>query len=69
MPFKYHPRVFVVGKATAELGSILLDLAKKHELTSAEVALICSQCAQPFIDQIIRNERHPAEPEKSSGEA
>jgi hypothetical protein len=65
---KVHPRYFIVSKAEVELSTFLLDLQQKHDLTYGELFKILAAMMASFAKYLIREERHPDDPEKKGDE-
>jgi len=59
---KLHPRYWIVKKAEVELSKAVMDIAQKHELTTAEqlkvVAAALGDAVGSIAKYAIRQERH-----------
>jgi len=69
MSIKIHPRCQKVREASLELGTVLCGIAKKHDLTPAELNGIILEQAMRWNQYAIRDERHPGDPGKKADEA
>ena len=66
---KLHERTMKVQRARAELHNYILDFTEQHELTDAEMASILIYLTDRFNTFILREERHPGNPDKKADEA
>ena len=66
---KLHERTMKVERARAELHNYILDFTEQHELTDAETAGILIYLTERFNTFILREERHPGNPDKKADEA
>lgn len=64
-----HPRVFKVTEAKLKLATALNEIMAEYGLTYAETNGILLEVAQTWNSYAVRDERHPDDPEKASGEA
>lgn len=66
---RLHERTMKVNRARAELHNYILDFSEQHDLTDAETSGILIYLASRFNLFILRQERHPEDPEKKADEA
>jgi hypothetical protein len=66
---KFHPRVLPVQAATADMRAAVVEvISKHHDLTHLELIGILNEIQASWIKYVIRDERHPDDPEKRGGE-
>jgi len=53
-----HERLRIVQRAQTELGGLIMEWAKKHDLTLVEQALILSRQVPDVLRYVLREERH-----------
>lgn len=66
---RIHPRLQAVSDAQAELTKAFNAIEEKYELTYGEMFSILGQKVQNIAKYLIRDERHPDDPEKKGDEA
>lgn len=64
-----HERTMPVKKAGLELSNFFLEWQQKHGLTFGEVFKLTLEVLQRETVYIIRQERHPNDPDKKGDEA
>ena len=65
---KLHERTMHVQKAQNELSALFLDWLKKQDLTWNEAAVCLHQIEGRCLMYMLRDERHPDEPDKKADE-
>lgn len=60
---KLHNRMMLVQEARAEFGKLVAEWAEKHDLTYGELVSVMSEQLQSIAKYMIREERHPDDPE------
>lgn len=66
---KLHERVLIVEKASLEIAQFVLDISEKYGLTDGEYLKILSENLSNTAKYMIREERHPGDPDAKGGEA
>jgi hypothetical protein len=66
---RLHARVQVTQKADIDLQCFLGEWLVRHELTFAEAVRILLWTAARWMHYIVRDERHPDDPERKADEA
>lgn len=66
---RLHPRTQIVERAKVELALAVVDLAAKYDLTDAELVRILAQSLDERGRALVRDERHPDDPDKKGDEA
>lgn len=69
---RLHPREEIVRKAEIDLREVVLQWGKRHtDMTTAEYLKVllgvCTDDAQSILKYVIREERHPDDPDKPGG--
>ena len=65
---KLHPRTQPVDKAAADIRAQLLDLQVDHDLTDVEMLRILLAAAERVSKRLLRDERHPGNPDRKGDE-
>jgi hypothetical protein len=63
-----HPRGMPASKAHNEIDAFVSEIIKKYDLTYGELMSCLNQIQASWIKYMIRDERHPDDPEKRGGE-
>ncbi len=66
---KLHPRTVAVKHAALEIGQMVNTTVKNYELTYGELMRILAQELDSWARYLVRDERHPNEPDKKGDEA
>ena len=66
---RLHPRTMVVQRAAGEIRMAILKLVEQHDLTIAETIGILAEAISGEVKWLIRQERHPNDPDKGGDEA
>lgn len=66
---KLHERTKTVQQARNTLQGHVIDVVESHELTAGEVVCILLELARNWANYVLREERHPDDPEKKADEA
>jgi dsDNA-binding SOS-regulon protein len=66
---KLHPRTMVVQKAERDLHDRLSDVADEHDLSWTEMAIILGNLQTNALKYVLREERHPEDPDRKGDEA
>jgi hypothetical protein len=69
MSIRVHPRTQPVGITLPEMGSACARIAMEHELTTAEWVHCLAQSPAQTTRYLLREERHPGDPDKRADEA
>lgn len=68
---KLHPREASVHAAENELRGLVLEVVQKHELTEGEALRVVFAALGSWVQMaakyMIREERHPGQPDKPGG--
>lgn len=64
-----HPRTMIVKAAQLELSGFMLDWQQKHDLTFGETFKILAEMMERDAKYMIRQERHPDDPDARGDEA
>lgn len=64
-----HPRLFVVQAAEMEMAKAVGDLIERHQLTYVETMQALTNFQQRYLKYMLREERHPNDPDKKGDEA
>lgn len=65
---RLHPRYQQVAKAGNEIGAAIIEIVQKYEITEAELVRILLSETLSWHKYILREERHPGDPEKKADE-
>ena len=65
---RLHSRTMPVAQATNELQKFVLDWSSAHKLTALETATALIETSKNWLKYVLREERHPNEPEKKADE-
>jgi len=66
---KLHPRTLPVQRAANELELLLIRFQEEHELTDVEMLRALLETSQRITKYMLREERHPGEPDHKADEA
>ena len=66
---RLHERTLLVREAGNEMRSVLDDIIKKHDLSSIEFLQILNEVAATELKYMLREERHPEDPDKPADQA
>lgn len=66
---KLHPRTLPVQRASADIRAALWTLQDQHGLTYAEMLGALAEHQQRIAKYLLREERHPGEPDRKADEA
>lgn len=66
---RIHPRLYVVQQASNELAAKLNELEQTHSLTYGEMFSMLAERMANLAKYLIREERHPENPDKRGDEA
>ena len=66
---KLHKRFYVVEKASEEMKEAYRKIVKKYDLTYGEGQKIFAELLASDAKYVIREERHPGDPDKKGDEA
>ncbi len=61
---KLHPRTLIVQQAENELSLLILDWIQKNDLTYGEIVKLFAGQLQRCSKHMIRDERHPGDPDQ-----
>lgn len=64
-----HPRYSLVQKAKADLGMLLIEWRRKHDLTIGEIIGVHLEQATWWTEYVVRAERHGPNSDRKSCEA
>lgn len=62
-----HPRVRIVNQAKNEISKAIMEIEQKHDLTEIELLQILIEYQSTTLKYMLREERHPKDPDKPSG--
>jgi hypothetical protein len=65
---RLHPRTLVVQGASADVGLAVADIADRHDLTVVEIVKILNEQSAGWIKHLLREERHPGDPDTRADE-
>jgi hypothetical protein len=66
---KLHSRVMLCQKHHADFFSLMCDFMKDRDITYTELLVVINQVtAEAVLKYMLREERHPDDPEKRAGE-
>ena len=65
---RYHPRTMLVEAASAKLHTLLVEFQVEHDLTYVEMAGLLLERQQTLVKYMLRDERHPDDPERKADE-
>ena len=69
MGLKLHPRVMLCQKHHADFLGVLCDFLKDRDITYTELLIVINEVtANNVLKYMLREERHPDDPEKRAGE-
>jgi len=66
---KVHPRQAIVAAAGRDLAERVADWLAVHKLSPTEEVICLHAEVTAVLQRMVRDERHPDEPEKRGGEA
>lgn len=66
---KLHPRTLPVQSASSQIRMRLLDYEQDLDLTPAEMLAILAEAQQMYVTRLLRDERHPDDPDRKADEA
>lgn len=61
---KIHPRTHTVQLAQCDIELAIHDIAQKHALTFAEIFGALANAQAKYAREMLRQERHPNDPDK-----
>ena len=64
---KMHPRARLAAEAGGEISDAVFRIIGKHDLTYGEAFGVMGDIIQSLAKHMIREERHPDDPEKPGG--
>lgn len=67
-PVKLNPRTRLVTKARNDLTGLVIKLQEQHDLTDIELLGILIDETQNVHKYVLREERHPGEPDRKADE-
>ena len=66
---RLHPRVMLCQKHRADFLGMLLDFLKDRDISYVELLIVINEVtANNVLKYMLREERHPDDPEKRAGE-
>lgn len=65
---RLHPRTLPVEKAGSDLSGLVVDWVKRHDLTYTEALRCLLAEAMRMSKLVLRNQRHPGDPERKADE-
>lgn len=65
---KLHPRTLDVQRASSAIRGRLLDMQETHGLTDVEMLRVLIEHLQTITKYLLREERHPGDPERKADE-
>jgi hypothetical protein len=65
---KLHPRTLPVQQASNELDGLVWDWMERHDLTYVEAVRCLLETTQGITKYVLRDERHPDDPEHKADE-
>lgn len=65
---KLHPRTLDVQRASSFIRGRLLDMQETHDLTDVEMLRILIEHQQSITKYLLREERHPGDPDRKADE-
>ena len=65
---RLHARTLIVQQAGAEIGMSVAMIARAHDLTMIEVVKILNEQSAGWIKHVLREERHPGDPDTRADE-
>jgi hypothetical protein len=68
-PIRIHERTQTVQRAGIEMAIACSEIWQKHDLTTAEYVHCLAQLPAQTTKYLLREERHPDDPEKRADEA
>ena len=66
---RLHPRTRPVERAKLDLREQLLTFQEEHDLTNVEMLQALTEAQQVVLKYMLREERHPGDPDRKADEA
>lgn len=66
---RLHSRTLPVQKAGNQIKMSLIEMQQEHDLTNVEMLRVLIEAQQEITKYMLRDERHPGDPEHKADEA
>lgn len=66
---KLHPRYAIAKQAELQIGAAISAAINEHDITYAELLIILASEQRKWATYLLREERHPGQPDRKADEA